>query len=407
MERVGALANLAADIQGTILNDPDEMTEQQGHKRLANFIRQNEAGIVKEWIAFARTRSPASDKMSKLALEDHIVDILGFVADDLESAQTPREQFDKSRGRGPRDGPYSESAAEIHAALRLADGFDIDQMVSEYRALRASVVKQWLASHQGLASTDIEDLTRFNEAIDQAVTESVARYTETINNSRNLFLGVLGHDLRNPIGAVSMGAQWIERSGTTSTKQAKVVAEIRAAAGRATQILNDLLDLTRSSFGTEIPLVKTKTDIASLCQQIADELRAINPDRRFEVTHEGDPNGSCDSARLGQVLSNLMGNAIQYGDVSSPITVRIVGQDAETIIITVHNLGLPIPSDAQKVIFQSWMRGQDVNNPPELSTHLGLGLYIARLIVEAHGGDISVTSNEQAGTTFSLRLPRS
>jgi hypothetical protein len=116
----------------------------EGHKRLADFIRQNEAPIVKEWIEFARTISPASDKMSKLALEDHIVDILGFVADDLESAQTPRERFDKSRGKGPQDGPFSESAAEIHAALRLADGFDIDQMVSEYRRFeRVSLSYGW------------------------------------------------------------------------------------------------------------------------------------------------------------------------------------------------------------------------------------------------------------------------
>jgi signal transduction histidine kinase len=373
---------------------------------LADFIRGNEDPIVKEWIEFARTISPAGDKMSKLALQDHIVDILGFVADDLESAQTPRERFDKSRGNGPKDGPFSESAAEIHAALRLADGFDIDQMVSEYRALRASVVKLWVAQQPTLASTDIDDLTRFNESIDQAVTESVAHYTKTINNSRNLFLGVLGHDLRNPLGAVSMGAQWIERSGITSPKQAKVVSEIRTAAGRATQILNDLLDLTRSSFGTEIPVIKTRTDIASLCQQIADELRAINPDRGFEVTHEGDPFGSCDPARIGQALSNLMGNAVQYGDVASPIRVNVAGSDPETVTITVHNLGTVIPMEIQKVIFQSWMRGQDVKNPPEQSTHLGLGLYIAKLIAEAHGGHISVSSNEQSGTTFSIRLPR-
>ena len=383
-----------------------DTTEGQGSGRLADLIRQNEAAIVKEWIEFARTRSPASDKMTKLALEDHIVEILGFVADDLKSAQTPGEQFNKSRGNGPQDSPFSQSAAELHAALRLADGFDIDQMVSEYRALRASVVKHWLAHHQGLASIDIEDLTRFNEAIDQAVTESVAHYTNTINNSRNLFLGVLGHDLRNPIGAVSMAAQWMERSGTTSPKQAKVVSDIIRTAGRATQILNDLLDLTRSSFGTEIPIAKAQIDIAALCEEIADELRVINPDRRFEVTHEGDPTGSVDRARLGQVLSNLLGNAIQYGDESSPIMVGVAGDDPGAVIITVHNLGPPIPPETQRSIFQSWMRGQDVKNPPELGAHLGLGLYIARLIVEAHGGDISVTSDKQTGTTFTLRLPR-
>ena len=383
-------------------------SETRGHeRRLADFIRQNHAAIVKEWIDFARTISPASDKMTKLALQDHVVDILGFIADDLESAQTPRERFDKSRGVGPPENPFSESAAEVHAALRLADGFDIDQMVSEYRALRASVVKQWVAHHQGLAATDVEDLTRFNEAIDQAVTESVAHYTKTINDSRNLFLGVLGHDLRNPIGAVSMGAQWMERSGITNPKQAKVVSEIRTAAGRATQILNDLLDLTRSSFGTEIPVVKTKIDMVALCQEIADELRAIHTDRDFEVAHDGDPTCSCDAARLGQVLSNLMGNATQYGDREQPITVRIVGNDPDTVTIAVHNMGSPIPTDTQKLVFHSWMRGQDVSDESEHSTHLGLGLYIAKLIVEAHGGEISVASNEQTGTTFSLRLPRS
>ncbi len=88
-----------------------------------------------------------------------------------------------------------------------------------------------LAPWEGLASIDIEDLTRFNEAIDQAVTESVAHYTKTINNSRNLFLGVLGHDLRNPIGAVTMAAQWMERSGTTSPKQAQVVSDISQDGG--------------------------------------------------------------------------------------------------------------------------------------------------------------------------------
>jgi signal transduction histidine kinase len=101
-----------------------------------------------------------------------------------------------------------------------------------------------------------------------------------------------------------------------------------------------------------------------------------------------------------------MGNAIQYGDVSSPITVRVAGNDPEAVTITVHNLGTAIPIETKKVIFQSWMRGQD-KHTLEQGAHLGLGLYIAKLIAEAHGGDISVTSNEQAGTTFSLRLPRS
>jgi signal transduction histidine kinase len=275
---------------------------------------------------------------------------------------------------------------------------------SEYRALRASVVKQWVAHHKSLASTDVDDLTRFNEAIDQAVTESVAHYTKTIDNSRNLFLGILGHDLRNPIGAASMAAQWMKRSGTTDPKQAKVVSDLVRTTDRATRILDDLLDLTRSSFGTDIPIAKSQTDMAALCQAIADELRSMNEKQLLTVTHEGDPSGLWDAARMGQVLSNLMGNAIQYSHASGPVTVTISGNDPRTLSVSVHNFGPPIPAESQKAIFQSWMRGQ-VKDSSE-HTHLGLGLYIARLIVEAHGGDIAVASDEATGTTFTLRLPR-
>ena len=133
--------------------------------------------------------------MTKLALRDHIEEILTFVAADLESPQTKSEQVAKSHGLNPDESDFTRSAAEAHASLRLTDGFDIDQMVSEYRALRASVVKQWTSRQRQLVDTDLDDLTRFNEAMDQAMAESVAHYTKEIEYSRNLFLGVLGHDL--------------------------------------------------------------------------------------------------------------------------------------------------------------------------------------------------------------------
>jgi signal transduction histidine kinase len=374
-------------------------------ERLADFIRHNESAIIREWIDFARTRSPASDGMSQLALQDHVVDILRFVAADLESSQTKTEQFDKSRGLSQgHGGSFHHSAAEIHAALRLADGFDIDQMVSEYRALRASVIKQWVAQHESLATTDVDDLTRFNEAIDEAVTESVAHYTRTINNSRNLFLGILGHDLRNPIGAASMAARRMEETGITDPKQAKVLSEIVKTTDRATRILDDLLDLTRSSFGTEIPIEKAKISMVALCEQIVQEFSGVSKIGDVDVKIEGDPIGFWDPVRIGQVLSNLIANALQYSDASRTVTATISGTDPKTVIVSVHNFGPSISAENQKTIFRSWMRGQV--GDAGANTHLGLGLYIVKLIVDAHGGDISVTSDEERGTTFTLRLPR-
>lgn len=163
-----------------------EIVTITGSVRLADFIRANIEPIVEEWVKFALTRTPASESMTHLALRDHIVELLAFIADDIESTQTHNEQVEKSQGLGSAEGEFTRSAAEIHAALRLADGFNIDQMVSEYRALRASVVKQWTGANPALSTTDLDDMTRFNEAIDQAMTESVAEYTKMINQSRHV-----------------------------------------------------------------------------------------------------------------------------------------------------------------------------------------------------------------------------
>jgi signal transduction histidine kinase len=143
-----------------------------------------------------------------------------------------------------------DSVAEVHAALRQAGGFNMDQMVSEYRALRASVVKLWGAQVTGTTEQDIIDLTRFTEAIDQELTESISYYTLKVERSRNLFLGIIGHDRRNPIGAMSMSAELIGRIGSLSDRQKMLTSQISLSATRAVEILDQLLDLTRVRLGS-------------------------------------------------------------------------------------------------------------------------------------------------------------
>ncbi len=183
--------------------------------------------------------------MTHLALQDHIVEVLTFVANDLESPQTEKEQVEKSQGLGRADAEADRSAAKTHAALRLADGFDIEQMVSEYRALRASVLKQWAFSKPALSSTDLEDMTRFNEAIDQAMTESVAEYTMMINNSRDTFLGVLGHDLRDPIAAALMAARRMTQHGASDPKINVMAGQIAQTMERPPQSWTTFSDALR------------------------------------------------------------------------------------------------------------------------------------------------------------------
>lgn len=373
--------------------------------RLGTFIRRNLAQIVDEWTGFAETRIPASKGMTVLALRDHVEEILDFIARDLESPQTNFEQLQKSQGDGLKEGGGYRSAAEVHAELRLNDGFDIDQMVSEYRALRACVVKLWSKSIQSLDRSNFDDLIRFNEAIDQAVTESISHYTRTIEHSRNMFLGILGHDLRNPLGAVSVSADRIAKLGTLNEQRSALAAQIKEQSSRALEVLDDLLDLTRVQFGSELPLSRASMDMALLSRQLVDEMRAAYPDRAITLETAGDMIGDWDMIRMGQVLSNLIGNALAHGFKDTPVQVSVHGNRLD-VVLSVQNQGVPIPADKIRAIFDPLIRGEGTRKESPGSTHLGLGLYITKKIVGSHGGKIDVESNEEGGTRFNISIPR-
>ncbi|WP_264479140.1 sensor histidine kinase [Lichenihabitans sp. PAMC28606] len=361
--------------------------------------------IIVEWNDFASSHVPAGANMSVSALRDHIVEILSFIADDLETPQTDTQQISKSQGDGPTESLYRQSAAEAHAALRLSNGFNIDQMVSEYRALRASVVKLWITKGLLSDSVDLTDLTRFNEAIDQAIAESVAEYTKLIDQSRNLFLGILGHDLRNPIGAASMAGDMLKRLSPPDSKERKLASQIVEASQRGIQILNDLLDITRSAFGSDIPISRSPMDLGQLSLQLVDEMQSLTADRHIKLSLDGDLKGAWDGARIGQVLSNLIGNAIHYSAPDTIITVALAG-DPEKVTLSVHNEGAPIPAEQLDAIFEALTRGKSPDTSQYGSSHLGLGLYISKKIVAAHLGEIGVMSVAHGGTTFTAQLPR-
>jgi signal transduction histidine kinase len=369
--------------------------------RLAAFIRANPRPIIAEWENFARSLVPAAEGMSPLSLRNHINYILDFIADDIDSSQTESEQITKSRGEKPKDAV--NSVAEIHAALRQAGGFNMDQMVSEYRALRASVTKLWVAQASEVTNEGIEDLIRFNESIDQAMTESISYYSRKLDHSRHLFLAILGHDLRNPIGAMLMSAQLAEKIGVLNERQKMLMTQVVESADRATSILDQLLDLTRARLGSGMQLIREPMDMAFASRQLVDEMRALHPGRSITLDISGNTEGEWDKPRIGQVLSNLIGNAVQYGFKDLPIGVTIKG-GLKDVLVSVHNDGVPIPRDTIRVMFDSLIRGPSDEGE---STNLGLGLYITKEIVAAHGGMVGVTSSEKDGTTFTARLPRS
>ncbi|SDS30873.1 Signal transduction histidine kinase [Halopseudomonas xinjiangensis] len=371
--------------------------------RLAAFIDQNLEPILREWERFARTIDAPGKELDADALRDHAGDILRTVAADLRTWQSPHERTEKAQGHAePSD---SQTAAETHAVTRLLAGFSLDQMVSEYRALRASVLRLWMEGVKGGVELEIDDVIRFNEAIDQALAESIGGYSRALEASRNVFLGVLGHDLRGPLGAISLGAEALARTDQLGEKPRKICSMIQSSVRRLSRIVGDLLDFTRSQLPSGIPVRREEIDLVPVCESIVEEVKAFHVKADIQLQTAPTATGWFDSARLEQVFSNLISNAVQHGDRRSEITVTL-GAEAEEVVFSVRNGGAPIPADALPFIFNPMGRySQHAQEDTGPIAGLGLGLYIASEIVTAHSGSIDVTSTAEEGTIFVVRLP--
>lgn len=371
--------------------------------RLADFILQNIEPILQQWEDFAKTLTPAADGMDSVALRDHAEQMLRTIAADLKTNQSDEARILKSHGAAP----VSEDVtfAETHAEIRQATGFTIGQMIAEYRALRTSVLMLWMPPEHVSKTEEIADVIRFNEAIDQALAESVVTYTNAVDAARNVFLGVLGHDLRSPLGAISLSAEVLLRSGDLPPKPTKNVSRIYTSVKRSIKIVGDLLDFTRTQLGTGIPVRIDLDDLALACEGMVEEARAYHPDRQIDFKSPAGLAWKFDKSRMEQVIGNLIGNAIEHGRPDTPVTVtlRVVQGYA---LLSVHNAGAPIADGAKASLFNPMVRHlQNGNSEYGAGAGLGLGLYIASAIVSAHHGTIEVESTAERGTTFTVRIP--
>jgi signal transduction histidine kinase len=375
--------------------------------RLSEFILRELDPILQEWEEFARTILPVTQGMSVERLRDHAREMLITIAHDMELPQDDTEQLDKSRGLRARTHPEEDSAAETHATHRLGEGFTLNELVSEYRALRASVIRLWTVRMGQADRSNLDELTRFNEAIDEAVAESVARYTLRLERSRDLILGALGHDLRNPLGAVLHSAQYLLRAEEIADAHSRAAARILSSGTRMSQMISDLLDFTSTRLGDALPMAAAPMDMGQACQAAVDEIAAAHPKRVIHCHAQGSLAGCWDEGRIGQLLSNLIGNAIKHGASDTSIQVNATSPVDTEVRVEVRNEGPPIPSESRRNLFEPLTRGGvSAAQSGQVNRSVGLGLYIARQIASAHGGTVELVSSDEAGTTFAVQLPK-
>jgi signal transduction histidine kinase len=240
------------------------------------------------------------------------------------------------------------------------------------------------------ASTNVTELKRMQAALHEAL------------RMRDLMMAVLAHDLRNPLSTVRALSSIFARNEALPEKVRQGLGQVESASRRMDELIGTLLDFSAARAGGSIPVVRAPADAHTVALGVVDELRQSMPQRPIAVTAIGDTSAILDAPRIAQVVSNLVGNALAHGSPSRPVDVTIDGSGPD-LLVAVRNDGPAIPPALVPVLFEPFRRGEGVASNPR---GLGLGLYISREIVRAHGGTIEVASTGEGGTVFTVRLPR-
>ena len=372
--------------------------------KLSSFIQAQLDQILIEWDAYARTLFEVPPP--HWILRDHAREILLDLTQDIEAPQSHAEQVENPRDRTP-EGIDRSSAAAVHGHQRQTTGFTLIQLTSEYSALRATVMRLWLAHISVFDASVVAEVTHFHQAIDDALAASVVTYSESADKTRDTFLAILGHDLRGPLSTMTMAGSYLVRQTHGDDGMRKLGARVLRSTASMTSMVNDLLEYARSQIGGNIPLVFSQTDVHSVCHAAVEQSEASYPDCPFILTAEGDTTGLFDGPKLQQLVSNLLNNAAQYRSLSDPVTVTVQG-DADTVVVRVGNKGPVIPAESLQVIFEPLIQlpAEEGNQTGAPTSSIGLGLFIAREITTAHGGSITAESSEQSGTVFIVSLPK-
>jgi phosphoserine phosphatase RsbU/P len=249
-----------------------------------------------------------------------------------------------------------------------------------------------------MGSRTASDFPAEDRLILRSIAERAAAFIalKRVAEDRELYLHVLGHDLRSPLQGILLHTQMLARQDH-SQEAARRIDRIHSAAARMGRLIGDITDFTQTRMTGTLPLETEKLDLADLVEQVRLESE-VRGKRDLRIARVGDVMGEWDGGRLVRMIVNLVNNAFAYGKPSTPVDLRLEGQDG-CVMLRVHNEGEPIPEELKARLFEPFKRGAK-------GVGSGLGLYIAQQIVRAHGGRIEIDSAAGRGTTFSVRLPR-
>ena len=226
------------------------------------------------------------------------------------------------------------------------------------------MLQLWHNSSPDADDRDVDDITRFNESIDQSIAQAVASYTRRVDQARDMFLAILSHDLRNPLNAIAMTAQMVPLVCKDPAEAIACGEQISRSVSVMERMIADLLDYTRTRLGAGIPVKPNSLDLECLGRELCDEFRSAHQKEDIQYSADGDLNGLWDSDRIRQAISNLLGNAIQHGSADCPVTLSLRGESSN-VFIEIHNGGTPIPPGELPNIFDPLVRGVSAEHSNE------------------------------------------
>jgi len=361
---------------------------------LPHFIHESLDDILCEWENEC-TRTPRGTAAPAVR-RVHFGKVLQAVADDMKrirAAADPAAAIASPAAFERRPGGDAPAAPHSHAS----------QLVDDYALLRASVVRLWRRKHPSPSAEDLDDLVHFNEAMDRSLAELTATFSPSESQPQSLFLGVLNHELRTSVASILMSAQVLTHRSTPGTPEAKAAQRILRSCEQLRQSLDALSDFTKVRLGAQLEIDRVRDDMGVLCRQALDAFARIDPERKVRLTSDGDLSGDWDVTRLREAVGGLIANAARFASRGSWVTIAVDGHTADEVKVTVHGDGTPIDVETLQTIFDPVARVESEN---ATYAGLGLGLFIVRKVVDAHGGHVSVDASAQDGTTFTMVLPR-
>ncbi|WP_309896973.1 PAS domain-containing protein [Archangium sp.] len=276
----------------------------------------------------------------------------------------------------------------------------------EYSAAPANdpgVLHHWVSDYYPVRAADGRVLGVGAVVVDATEPKRKEEELHRAAEFRERFLGIVSHDLRNPLNAIQLSANALMHSDCVVKHHLKAVRRIANSTERMSRMISDLLDFTRGRLGGGIPITRTPSNLRHICRHVLEELEALHLERELKLSAQGNFQGEWDPDRLAQLLGNLGKNALDYSPADTPVDF-VLSDEGDTVRVEVHNAGAPIPQELLPHLFEPFRRteGGEALAP----SGLGLGLYIVQQIAEAHEGTVEVRSREGEGTTFIVRLPR-